>query len=102
MTFCKQNGQDIIKERGKEYEVYGEKRKDFVCVVLAVLIIYTFVSMFVEYNHGVCPTCGVKYELSAVGEDFMKYFTCPKCKNVVKYIFQALTNNRKYAIIKKS
>lgn len=70
---------------------YMEKKEKIlfivVCVVLVVLIIYAFVSMFVEYNHGVCPTCGVKYELSAVGEDFMKYFTCPKCKNVVKYIF---------------
>ena len=85
---------------------YMEKKEKIlfivVCVVLAVLIIYAFVSMFVEYNHGVCPTCDVKYELSAVGEDFMKYITCPKSKNVVKYIFQALTNSRRYVIIKKS
>ena len=69
---------------------YMEKKEKIlfivVCVVLTVLIIYAFVSMFMEYNHGVCPTCGVKYELSAV-DDMMKYFTCPKCGNVVKYIF---------------
>ncbi len=41
-----------------------------------------------EWNNGVCPDCGVRYELRGVSGKVVKekYYSCPECgKEVERY-----------------
>lgn len=40
-----------------------------------------------DWNDGICPNCGVRYELrGAAGDLHLKYYVCPECgKEVERY-----------------
>lgn len=38
-----------------------------------------------EWNNGICPECGVRYEMKGVSMN-LKYYVCPECgKEVERY-----------------
>lgn len=51
-----------------------------ICVLLLI-----FGSNNYHWNDGVCPNCGIRYELKAVDNGF-KFYTCPECgQEVIRY-----------------
>ena len=60
----------------------------FVAVgILVLLVVGTNSCSASDWNGGICPDCGVRYELrGAAGDLHLKYYVCPECgKEVERY-----------------
>lgn len=57
-----------------------------ICFILAFAIMFIFNCCSAPtWNDGVCPDCGVRYELRGASRG-LKYYACPKCgKEVERY-----------------
>lgn len=55
--------------------------------ILVLLVIGTNSCSASDWNDGICPDCGVRYELrGAAGDLHLKYYVCPECgKEVERY-----------------
>lgn len=62
-------------------------KKEIKTIILAILIVAAIIVFYIfsfknamnkNWNNGICPSCGYKYELRAVSSGY-KYYVCPYC-----------------------
>lgn len=55
-----------------------------ILIIIVISVLGTNSCSSSRWNNGICPKCGIRYELRAATNGGLKYYACPNCGEEVK------------------